>query len=208
MPSSFVLQVDTTAPSVGAAINAGAESTSTGVVSLAVTADADAYEVKVWGHIDPTDPANGSYGESEGGADWIEFDSPLAVRLAPGPGEKTLFVRVRDDVGNTSTVASDAITLVDAPVEPPRPVRPPLPGRPAGGQPGRRTATKVVRYTTELRLRTDHRVRVAQPIDATVSTTSSVRVLSDVRLIGQAAELSTEVAVFAATSNEVAFDLD
>lgn len=164
MSATFTIQVDTTAPAVSTEINAGDPSTDDTLVALATTSDADAYEMKVWGSIDPTDPiTNGNYGETEGAAPWFSYDPSLMVRLAPGVGEKTLYVKVRDDVDNTSEAVSDSIQLGEAPVLEPEPVpvglrQPPqrLPKKP-------RTQRRTIVTRTQVRPRTGYRLGVFQP---------------------------------------------
>ena len=42
---------------------------------------------------------------------WTSYSPTKAIRVATGDGVKTVRVKVRDDVGNASTEASDTITL-------------------------------------------------------------------------------------------------
>lgn len=162
MSATFTIQIDTTAPAVSTVINAGAPATDQSLVDLETTSDPDAYEMKVWGAIDPTDPINASYGETEEEADWIAFSVSVPVRLAPGGGAKRLYTKVRDDVNNVSAVASDDIPYFADPSEAGgMPVAPqPLP--PATPRKG-----KTVRTRTSIRPRVAYRqaaiTRVAGP---------------------------------------------
>lgn len=111
MIPSFILTLDTTAPDAAIELAAGAALTSTPDITAVVTsAAADAFQMKLWGDVDPAFDANVQ--ATEATSAWITFDhAAKAIRLLGGDGAKTIFVKVRDDVGNESAPASDAITL-------------------------------------------------------------------------------------------------
>ena len=106
MASYFNLTLDTTAPGgVTLSINDGAlYATSTTVTLKIATTDGETtgYQMKVWGIEGVTD---------EGSASWENFSTSKSVNLTSGDGLKTVYIKVRDDVGNESTQVSDTITL-------------------------------------------------------------------------------------------------
>src|SRR3954447_21634801 len=108
MPANFNLILDTTGPAgVTAAIDAGNPwAIDFGAILNVGTTDPDTtgYQMKVWGDI-----AGGP--ATEAAATWQTFNAALPVTLTAGDGLKTLNVRLRDDVWNESTVATDTITV-------------------------------------------------------------------------------------------------
>ena len=79
------------------------ESSATGTEKISVTdAATTGYQMKIWG----TKAA-----AKEADASWETFAAEKAITLPDGDGLKTIYVKVRDDVGNESTAASDSITL-------------------------------------------------------------------------------------------------
>lgn len=106
MASYFNLTLDTTAPSgLTLEINDGAIYTTNPVVELSIGISDEVttgYQMKIWGITDV---------ESEEDATWENFATSKSVSLPSGNGLKTIHVKVRDDVGNESTEASDSITL-------------------------------------------------------------------------------------------------
>ena len=106
MASYFNLTLDTTAPGgVTLSINDGAlYATSTAVTLKIATTDGETtgYQMKVWG-IDGVD--------DEGSASWESYAATKSVNLTAGDGLKTVYIKVRDDVGNESAQVSDTITL-------------------------------------------------------------------------------------------------
>lgn len=138
MPGSFLVTLDRQTQ-IGVAINGGSGTTTNTTVTLDLDLDADAVLVKIWGDINPLDPANANYGETEATAPWIEADESFLVHLTTNPGAKNLSARVRDDVDNEA-VGTDSIVLEVEGVEP-EPGRPPrqrpkpLPGPPEPPRP-------------------------------------------------------------------------
>ena len=106
MASYFNLTLDTTAPSgLTLQINDGAlYATSTAVTLKIAVSDGQTtgYQMKIWGI---------SGVEDEGSASWENYAASKSVNLTSGDGLKTVYIKVRDDVGNESTQVSDTITL-------------------------------------------------------------------------------------------------
>lgn len=106
MASYFNLTLDTTAPSgLTLAINDGAlYATSTAVkLTISVTDEqTTGYQMKIWGIDGVAD---------EGSASWENYATSKSVNLTAGDGLKTVYIKVRDDVGNESAQVSDTITL-------------------------------------------------------------------------------------------------
>lgn len=107
MPASFILTLDTLGPAgVTLALDDGAAFTpDVNVVAAVGTTDADTtgYQMKVWGDV--------AGAADEAAAAWVAYNQALPVTLSAGDGLKTVSVRLRDDVGNTSAVVTDTITL-------------------------------------------------------------------------------------------------
>lgn len=112
--TNFTLTLDTTGPAgVTVSIASGAETTSSRDVSLAIaTSDGSTtgYQMKIWGSgIDTTDNAN--IQDTEANSSWISYSATQVVKLSTGDGSKSVTVRLRDDVWNESSTATDTITL-------------------------------------------------------------------------------------------------
>lgn len=107
MASFFELLLDTQTQ-LGVSINGGSANTLIDTVTLELAFDEDAIEVKIWGDINPLDPANEDYGETEEDAPWITVSPSFLVNVTTNPGQKRLSARVRDDVLNEE-VATDTI---------------------------------------------------------------------------------------------------
>lgn len=106
MASYFNLILDTIAPSgLTVSINDGALYTTSATVNLDISLSDDqtsGYQMKIWG-------LHGI--AEEGDASWETFTTTKSVVLSTGDGLKTVYVKVRDDVGNESSTFSDSITL-------------------------------------------------------------------------------------------------
>lgn len=106
MASYFNLTLDTLAPSgLSLLINDGAQYTTSTSVALKITlgdSDTTGYQMKIWG-------IDGAATEDK--ASWQTFAATKTVNITSGDGLKTIYVKVRDDVGNESAAASDTITL-------------------------------------------------------------------------------------------------
>jgi len=106
------IQLDTTGPqSPAVVLNSGDPNTVSRDVSAAITSsDGDAVMVKIYGDVDDAFDT-GHYRALEADAPWITLASPHSVRLSTGDGAKTVKVKLRDDVLNVSSEATDTITL-------------------------------------------------------------------------------------------------
>lgn len=106
MASYFNLTLDTTAPSgLTLQINDGALYATSTAVTLKISVSDEqttGYQMKIWGIDGVAD---------EGSASWENFATSKSVNLTSGDGLKTVYIKVRDDVGNESAQASDTITL-------------------------------------------------------------------------------------------------
>lgn len=106
MASFFNLTLDTLAPAgLAVALNDGAIYTTNPIVTLKLTMTDEAtagYQMKVWGI---------SGVETEADAAWETYAPEKAVTLDGENGLKTVYVKVRDDVGNETAAVSDSITL-------------------------------------------------------------------------------------------------
>lgn len=106
MASYFNLTLDTTAPSgLTLQINDGALYATSTAVKLTIAVEDEAttgYQMKIWG-IDGV--------AEENSASWENFAPSKSVNLTSGDGLKTVYIKVRDDVGNESAQVSDTITL-------------------------------------------------------------------------------------------------
>ena len=106
MASYFNLTLDTTAPSgLTLQINDGALYATSTAVTLKISVSDEqttGYQMKIWG-IDGV--------AEENSASWENFATSKSVNLTSGDGLKTVYIKVRDDVGNESAQVSDTITL-------------------------------------------------------------------------------------------------
>lgn len=106
MPSYFSLRLDTTAPSgLTLAINGGALYTTQQAVTLAIgltDGDTTGYQMKIWG-IDSV--------STETAATWETYATSKSVTLPATDGQKTVHIKVRDDVYNESPEITASITL-------------------------------------------------------------------------------------------------
>lgn len=106
MASFFNLTLDTLAPSgLALLLNDGATYTTTQAITLKLElgdADTTGYQMKVWGT---------SAAATEADAGWETYVASKSITLPAGDGLKTVYVKVRDDVGNESAAVSDSITL-------------------------------------------------------------------------------------------------
>lgn len=106
MASYFNLTLDTTAPtSVSLSIPA---STNTRSITATIAATG-ASQMKLWGGI--------TSASTESSASWETFNTSKSLTLTTGDGTKTVYMKVRDDVGNESATVSATISLdTSAPV--------------------------------------------------------------------------------------------
>lgn len=106
MASYFNLTLDTMAPA-GLAVQLNGDDiyTTTPSVELTLTltdSPTTGYQMKIWGVKGVTD---------EDSASWETYAASKSVTLPSGDGLKTVYVKVRDAVGNETAAASDSITL-------------------------------------------------------------------------------------------------
>lgn len=113
MAANFQLVLDTTGPQgVGGKLNGDATYTNVRGVTLAPTTtdpDTTGYQIKVWGDVDPA--ADPNIQPTEAASSWMTLTAAIAVTLATGDGTKNVTWRLRDDVWNTSSTATDQIVL-------------------------------------------------------------------------------------------------
>lgn len=111
MPGTFQLVLDTLGPQgVTLTLDAGNPAFTLDRVVTAIpgTSSGDAVVMKIWGDVDPAADANVQ--TTEAASAWVTYAN-RDITVAAGDGLKTINVRLRDDVGNTSSVATDTITL-------------------------------------------------------------------------------------------------
>ena len=106
MASFFNLTLDTTAPSgLTLSINNNAMYTTSTAVQLTIGLTDEpttGYQMKIWGTDGVAD---------ESSASWETFATSKSVNLPTGDGLKTVYIKVRDDVGNETSQVSDSIQL-------------------------------------------------------------------------------------------------
>ena len=106
MASYFNLTLDTLAPA-GLAVHLNGDDIYTTTATVQMTLDltdgvTTGYQMKIWG-------VEGV--EDEGSATWETYAASKSITLPTGDGLKTVYVKVRDAVGNETAAASDSITL-------------------------------------------------------------------------------------------------
>lgn len=106
MASFFTLTLDTLAPA-GLKISLDDEAlyTNSQLVQLKVALsdeNTSGYQMKIWGVDGVSD---------EGSASWETFTTSKTVTLPSGDGQKTVNLKVRDDVGNETSLAAASIIL-------------------------------------------------------------------------------------------------
>jgi hypothetical protein len=113
MANFVYLTLDTTQPAnPSLSILGGATFATNQLVDLTIgTTDSDktSYQMKVWGSVDTTYDTN--IQATEGASTWISYNNSKQVKLSTGDGSKTVNVKIRDDVYNESSVATDTISL-------------------------------------------------------------------------------------------------
>jgi hypothetical protein len=121
MPNYFNLTLDTTGPSNPTIVlDANATYSTDNMVDAAISTGDGAttgYQMKFWGDIDLTwAKANGVVGASattvlEVDGLWITYATTKQFQVSAGDGNKSIYMKIRDDVYNVSAQASDSITL-------------------------------------------------------------------------------------------------
>ena len=114
MASTVTITLDTSSPAgVSITLAGGATTVTTRDIAAAIACtdpDLTGYQMKIYGDVDDAfDTAN--YRTSEANAPWIAFATSKSIRLTSGDAAKTVRVKVRDDVWNTSSELTDAVTL-------------------------------------------------------------------------------------------------
>jgi hypothetical protein len=113
MPNNFTLILDTTAPSNPTiAIEGGQAYATQQLVNTNITcADTDKtnYQMKIWGDVDLAFDVKVQAEELN--SEWMTYASTKQIKLSPGSGQKTVYIKVRDDVYNESSQANDSISL-------------------------------------------------------------------------------------------------
>lgn len=106
MASFFNLTLDTLAPTgLTVSLNDSAEYTTSATVTLSVEVEdspTTGYQMKIWGI---------NSAESEEDASWETYTPSKSITLISGDGQKTVYVKVRDDVGNETSAVTDTIIL-------------------------------------------------------------------------------------------------
>lgn len=116
MASFFTVTLDTLAPAtVKVLIDNGAAyvTASDRLCTLKITtsdAVTTGYMMKIWGDIDTT--ANTNIQDTETKSKWISYEQSKQIKLSSGDGIKTVYVKLRDDVANESSIVS-AQTILD-----------------------------------------------------------------------------------------------
>jgi hypothetical protein len=114
MASSVTITLDTSAPAGVTIVLAGNAATVTARdVSAAIgstDADLTGYQMKIYGDVDDAF-ATTEYRALEANAPWISFAATKSIRLSTTDGVKVVRVKIRDDVQNVSSEATDSITL-------------------------------------------------------------------------------------------------
>lgn len=113
MATNFTLTLDTTAPSSPTlSLESDAAYTGSQTITATIgTADGDTtgYQIKLWGDVD--EAANANIQADEVDSSWITYTTSQTVTLSTGDALKTISLRIRDDVGNSTSVVTDTITL-------------------------------------------------------------------------------------------------
>jgi len=113
MANFIYITLDTTAPSnPSIKVEGNAIYTTSQLVTLTVgTSDGITtnYQMKIWGDVDTAHNTNVK--DTEALSSWIPYAINPQVKLSAGDGTKTVNVKIRDDVHNASSVASDSIKL-------------------------------------------------------------------------------------------------
>lgn len=106
MASFFNLTLDTLAPTgLTVSLNDSAEYTTSATVTLSVEVEdspTTGYQMKIWGI---------NSAENEDDASWETYTPSKSITLISGDGQKTVYVKVRDDVGNETSAVTDTIIL-------------------------------------------------------------------------------------------------
>lgn len=195
MASSALLTLDLTAPDAAVEIEEGVSVTSSVDVDIAITSAAsDKAQMKIYGDVDDAF-ATSEYRASEANAPWISFAGTKSIRLSATDGVKTVRVKVRDDVNNTSSEATDTITLsTEIPVIT---ITTALAPTKISKQTGKDTATLEFESDVEL---SEWQVRIVPSANSTVSAGTQIEDANGSVVSGEDldAETSQEVTIVGA----------
>jgi len=112
MANFITVFLDTTAPSNPTiSLNGGSTYANDQFVDCIIgTTDGDTskYQMKLWGDVDLGNDTNVQ--GSEVASKWVTFTGTKQVRISDGNGQKTISLKIRDEVHNESAVVSDSIT--------------------------------------------------------------------------------------------------
>lgn len=113
MANYFNLTLDTLGPqSPSISLEGGATYATQQLITATIgTSDTPTtnYQMKLWGDVDNSNDANVQ--TTEGASSWVTYATSKQVKLSATDGSKTVYCKIRDDVYNESSQASDAITL-------------------------------------------------------------------------------------------------
>lgn len=113
MANNFTLTLDTTGPSnPSVQIEGGAAYVTQQIVDLTIgTSDGDTtgYQMLIWGSVDLAYNAN--IQDTDANSTWITYNTTQQIKLSTGDAEKTIYIKIRDDVYNESSQASDSTIL-------------------------------------------------------------------------------------------------
>lgn len=113
MANYVYITLDTTPPSnPSITIDGGSIFATSQLVDLSISVgdvDTTGYQMKIWGSVDNSYDVN--IQSTENDSSWIPYSSSFQVKLSSGDGEKTIYLKVRDDVHNASSIAIDSIKL-------------------------------------------------------------------------------------------------
>lgn len=110
MANNFTVTLDTTGPS-SPSISYPAYATAQLITVTISTGDGvtTGYQMKIWGDVDGAYDANVQ--PLEANSAWMTYATSKQVKLSATDGNKTVYLKLRDDVLNESAQASDMITL-------------------------------------------------------------------------------------------------
>lgn len=113
MANFVYITLDTIAPAnPTVSIDGGANYATQQLVTLSIgTTDpiTTGYQIKVWGDVD--DAYDTNVKTTELLSSWVSFNNSKQVKLSKNDGRKNIYIKIRDDVHNESSIVSDFIDL-------------------------------------------------------------------------------------------------
>lgn len=107
---SFYLTLDTLPPqNVSLGTDIATNNTLTTCTIATGDVDTTGYQMKLWGDVDLGYDVNVQ--DTEQNSSWIAFNPSFNVTLSGTIGDRDLYLKIRDDVGNESAVANSPIIL-------------------------------------------------------------------------------------------------